>query len=303
MPLDIRKVVSDWIRDVGPAEATRQVNKLVGRKYSMSAIHKWKDRIAWPPGWVIQHVVDIQQKEAEDWDHQLPWEGERLRICMPIYRYISPRTFKSVFILRKRHGDKIGLDVEMGSSPELARNRLATRFLDSDADWMMMMDDDMVPPVGHPGQLYKWGARFNANFMKFDVVSRLISHKQMLVSALCFDKYGQGVPMYAEGRNDEKEAERARNGPYDTIKATDWFGGGCFVCHRKVLESILRQVPGVASTQEGRPHGFFTPLDHGVGEDVSFCRRAATAGIQPYVDMGCIAGHTGSYTFFNKKII
>jgi hypothetical protein len=35
----------------------------------------------------------------------------------------------------------------------------------------------------------------------------------------------------------------------------------------------------------------------GVGEDVSFCMRAAVAGHQPYVDMGLVCGHLGSCSY------
>jgi len=35
----------------------------------------------------------------------------------------------------------------------------------------------------------------------------------------------------------------------------------------------------------------------GYGEDVSFCLRAAAAGHQPYVDLGLVCGHLGSFCF------
>lgn len=35
----------------------------------------------------------------------------------------------------------------------------------------------------------------------------------------------------------------------------------------------------------------------GMGEDVQFCLRATQAGHQPYVDLGCICGHLGSYCY------
>lgn len=303
MALAVKEIVSSWIKSVSPSEALRQINEICDKRYSISSVYKWSDKSSWPPPQVIQYVIDIEQRIAEDWDHNLPWEGERLRICMPIYRSVDPRTFKAVFILRSRHQGKIGLDVQMGSITAESRNWLATRFLEGDANWMLMMDDDMVPPVGHPGQLHSWGARFDANYMKFDVITRLVGQKKTLISALCFGRGGDGMPMYREGRNDPREAEWARGGPYDIVKETEWFGGGCFLCHRTVLETILSKTPDIRSDDTtNRPHQFFAPLlNH--GEDASFCVRAKVAGIQPFIDMGCIVGHVGNWTFWNKKVL
>lgn len=39
----------------------------------------------------------------------------------------------------------------------------------------------------------------------------------------------------------------------------------------------------------------------GCGEDVSFCRRAAAAGHQPYIDMGLICGHMGHRVYGPKN--
>lgn len=39
----------------------------------------------------------------------------------------------------------------------------------------------------------------------------------------------------------------------------------------------------------------------GIGEDVQFCIRATQAGHQPFVDMGLVCGHQGSFVYGQKK--
>ena len=53
------------------------------------------------------------------------------------------------------------------------------------------------------------------------------------------------------------------------------------------VEAILK-----AAVMEAERH---TPL--GLGEDVSFCRRATVTGHQPHVDMGLVLGHIGTQVY------
>jgi hypothetical protein len=70
---------------------------------------------------------------------------------------------------------------------------------------------------------------------------------------------------------------------------------------RDVLEDTLRSEPGriaealkiwYAGDAKAR-----AVSNLGVGEDVIFCRRAAQSGHQPYVDLGCWAGHVGNCVY------
>lgn len=304
MALNIQELFAAWVREIGKEVALAKINGLGKRQYKVSVVDDWITGRAWPPGWVVQCMFDDTERRLETWDHTLPWEGEKLRIATPIYRDIHPLTFRHLTIMRRRHGDKVGFDMERGTIIDEARNRLATRFLESTADWLLFIDDDMVPPCGFAGELHNAGARFNARYMEMDTIARLVSHQKTLVGALYFDRHGKGIPMYCEGRNDAKEAEHARNGPYDICKQTEWIGTGCMLIHRIVFQNILEtQVEVRSSNPKAVPHGFFSAIGAHVGEDVSFCRRAAAAGHKAYVDMGCIAGHVGEFVFFNKKMI
>jgi len=65
--------------------------------------------------------------------------------------------------------------------------------------------------------------------------------------------------------------DRLQDGPLDGNKAYEAMAG---------LEEVLAHAKAENSL--------------GVGEDVSFCLRAAAAGHQPYVDMGLVCGHLGT---------
>jgi hypothetical protein len=102
--------------------------------------------------------------------------------------------------------------------------------------------------------------------------------------------------------------------------------------HRSVFEDIEKKFPHLARGANGLGGQWFTSSEHdlraavekavamadpaaamrfisdaltiskrnsslGMGEDVQFCVRAAQAGHQPFVDMGCLCGHIGSYCY------
>lgn len=228
---------------------------------------------------------------AQEVQPELNWEGERLRICMPVYRDVHPYTMKAVFAIAKKHTGKVGFDSTFGDATAVARNMLTARFLKSEAEWLLFIDDDMIPPIGHAGQMKAWGANFPPQFENQEVITRLVSQKKNVISAVCFDRYGKGVPRYKEAMENPKEAEYARSGPHNVVKEVEWVGAGCILINRVVLQDIAKAENW--NIQSETPLPFFGNLE-GMGEDVSFCVRAKKAGHPIHLDMGCICGHAGA---------
>lgn len=134
--------------------------------------------------------------------------------------------------------------------------------------------------------------------------------------------------MYAEGIAYLDEAAAARRAPVDQVKPTKWVATGCMLIHRRVFLDIDAKFPELKQR-------YFSPSEHelltasrdaqdlltkgdtdgasaalsrglelsgknsplGLGEDVTFCVRAAAAGHQPHVDMAVVCGHIGTEVY------
>lgn len=265
----------------------------------------------------------------------------KVMVVLPWWKQVSPITSFCVaqLIDRRRTSSMLNFgDAFVAHS----RNACVDAFLQSPCEWYLTIDDDMVIPFGN-AEWFKAHTRFDdfpEDFLKFNAVDRLLSHKKSLVGALYFGRHPHGPPVYNEAGMIPQEAEYARRAPYDLIKPTRWVGTGCMLIHRQVFEDIEKKFPRLARGPGRRGGNWFTsteaslleqiqtvrdrlqgaPLSGekayealsgiedalakaraenslGFGEDVSFCLRASAAGHQPYVDMGLVCGHLGSFCF------
>ena len=252
------------------------------------------------------------------------WEGRKFAFLLPWYKATNPMTAFSLFGNYDRARMRLFMvfgDAYIAHS----RNTLTRMFLDSEAECAMMVDDDMILPFGDA----KWfnqvtGFNFPPKFAGLNTVQRLLSHRKSLVGALYFGRFPNGRPMYAEGCNDPSEAIVARTAPRDLVKPTRWVATGCMLIHRSVFLDINKQFPTLGDNwfspseqdtiksvnraiellSSNDALGAMTELDAGLnqakanskvgmGEDVTFCIRAAAAGHQPHVDMALVCGHQG----------
>jgi hypothetical protein len=160
-----------------------------------------------------------------------------------------------------------------------ARNKCADIFLQSDSEWMLTIDDDMLVPFGN-------GTWFNAHlgqeipepFSKFNALDRLLSHGHTLVGALYYGRWKGGWPVYAEGRAEE---EYARKAPYDVVKPTRWVGTGCMLIHRSVFEDIEKKFPYLGRNGRGKDAqggNWFSTSEHTVMDEVRRTHQMLSTG-------------------------
>jgi hypothetical protein len=166
-------------------------------------------------------------------------------------------------------------------APALAGNAIGAAFMDTGIPWLLVVDRDAGL---HP-----------------DTLGRLLSWGKPLVGALCFTTAKPVVPtVYLGDTPDGKSNIRVLDvlrwlrehpelhvqgpaiveEPGTSLFPVDWTGCHCLLVHRSVLESV--------------PEPWFEAdpaLPGGRGEDRTFFRKAAEAGIQAYVDFSVIAAH------------
>jgi hypothetical protein len=161
--------------------------------------------------------------------------------------------------LARRPEDHI-IDIVPGYPVDRVRNLICKRFLESDAEYLLMIDDDTVPPP---------------------TVLDMARHDKDVVGALCYaylPALGYYSVAYPAGNRDLKAP---RLGIGDQIEHTglievELVGTAGLLVHRRVLEAL-------------EPPYFEMLLDDDRlfikdSEDFTFCRKARRAGFSVWLD-------------------
>jgi hypothetical protein len=260
-------------------------------------------------------------------------ENRQVALLLPWYKTTNPRTAFALMSMLDRKRMSISLDFGDAFVAH-SRNKLADGFLKSKMEWALFVDDDNVPPFSNAA-LYNSFTGFNLpdEFAGRNGIDRLLSHGKTLVGGMYKGRWPHSKPIFSEGPGLEKWIEK---GPRDELRPTKWVGFGFVLCHRTVFTDIEKKFPALARREDGNGGNWFSSSEHdlrnavddtllmlsqrsltdedrkrledglrlslrnsnlGVGEDVQFCRRAAQAGHQCYVDLGCVVGHLGEFCF------
>lgn len=196
------------------------------------------------------------------------------------------------------------LDIEPDTNVHFSRNRLATRFLESGAEWSFWMDSDIIAPIGNPA----WFKRrthttHGDNWFATSALEKLTSRGKSIVSAVYCERNPSRKIVIQPGLEPQTEAhkdlaEQIRKGPREQVTEVQWCGFGCVAVHRQVFLDILEKVEGVKSESKDIPHEFFTQKSSGYeGEDQAFCKRAQEAGHRIYLDLSVHCGHLGKCAY------
>lgn len=269
------------------------------------------------------------------------FEGKKVYIALPFYKSTDPRTAFSIMALLDRKRTTLALDMGDAfishARCKLADNFLKTKcewMLSIDDDMMVPFGDANL------FRSFTGFSFLSDKYAGQNTIDRLISHGRTLVGGLYFGRWSHGKAVFAEGSENKREEEFCRRGPHDILKPTRWVGTGCMLVHRTVLTDIEKTFPHLARKADGTGGNWFTSSEHdttasvsealkkiedgadikdieailrrgqdrsrkfsglGMGEDVSFCIRAAQSGHQPYVDLGLLCGHYGSYCYGPRK--
>ena len=146
----------------------------------------------------------------------------------------------------------------------VAREEAAKRAIENDADYLYMIDDDMICPD--------------------DMFERLYAHNVDIVAPLAFTRNFPHRPvMYSclEGWDSVSNKDYFRNIPIENyprnqLVRCDAVGFGAALIKMSVIKGI--DAPYFQSTC-------------GTGEDIFFCYKAGRAGFKVFMDTACSIGH------------
>jgi hypothetical protein len=191
--------------------------------------------------------------------------------------------------------EKIRLDMELGDAAiDNARNKLASRFLETGCEWSLWIDDDMIVPIGRPEwfrEICRLPRDFPEHIAGMHTISRLLSHGKKIVGGCYFGRQRTGGPMFGASTENPMAREAAQK-MTPTLIRTPWTATGCLLVHRDVYLDIQTKFPELAPDGARKEWNFFK-MQANLGEDVMFCQRAIAAGHEVFVDTGLQCAHVG----------
>lgn len=236
-------------------------------------------------------------------------ERPSLVLCLPQYESVEPLHFFSVFRCCKLYGmEKIAMIPKIRTLVDEARNDLAEKFLLTGAEWCLMIDSDIILPMGSAAMLRKQGFSLPDVKGNRNAIERIMSHPadKKIVGALYRDRRGMNKAQCEKGFSSATENARlldlfAGKGTADGLEEQGWIGGGMLKIHRSVFLDMKEAAkPGgpladiaPPKGRETEPYGFFGRTSQWRGEDVAFGRRAGILKIPSYLDAGILCGHRG----------
>lgn len=203
--------------------------------------------------------------------------------------YLHPHELSSAFHLSMCHlllADSAGPRRIIGgggrycsANVSKGRNEIVEDFLKSPAEWLLMLDSDMV---------------FEPTLIE-DLLSSASPDEFPFVGGLCFGiSDGDLFPtLYGLSRGEDGKVGTIRYNDYpkDALFQVAATGAACTLVHRSVYQKILDHgfnptFPWYQETEmDGNP----------VGEDFTFCLRAGMVGVPVHVDTGIHVGHNKSH--------
>lgn len=298
MSIDLKQLVIDDIDKLGYDAAAQ--------KYAVhrNTIVNWMKGKAHPGYEALQLAFSEQQGTCTVKEEVAMWEGRKVMIAMPVHRTIEAGTTHTLLANFGMFGaSKCGFITTRGITLlEDARNTLVEKFLQSDSERLLFIDDDMILPCGSV-PIFKghYGIDVPDKFAAKVLISELWNADKDVVGALYFGRNTRGVAQYAEAFESEQEDRRAHNMDFDGVQMTKWVGTGAMMIKREVfvkMKSLASQLwPQIIPVRPGIPYGYFNRIRADSGEDVSFCYRVRDCGMEVYVHRGVVCGHEGRMIF------
>jgi len=232
--------------------------------------------------------------EDETLPHDPVFDGAVAIICCAVLDRVEPENFESLTIAMSKYGrERIRFMAHEKTCVWDARNHLAHRFLATDAQYLIFVDNDHLVPCGSSSYFNTRGrVQLPEHIAGKNFIQRMLSHGSDLgiIGASYFDRQVGTQLQCSRGCGSMAEAgfnERYKRGEITGIGEVLWTATGGMRIHRSVFEAIKKNVakfPEIQPVREGTRWGFFTPNRVGLGEDVAFCHRARQSGFKVWQD-------------------
>jgi len=193
----------------------------------------------------------------------------KVDVWMPVHRAVEAMTTLCLMEMQKYELERGELNIKfrmlVGESLiSRARNTIANNFLFSDAEYLLMIDSDLI-------------------FEK-DVLNKLMESDKNLISGNYTHKSDivkwAGVPEDAD----------------EEVSKSSFVPTGMMLIHKHVFEDMKEHVPKFATSEHDPCYGFFNTMvadNMYLSEDWAFSYRCKKAKIQGYINNFVRIGHIG----------
>lgn len=229
--------------------------------------------------------------------YRTEFSGRDIMVGYVCYNQTNPKTAFAMLAMALDFGrDKIRFDFVCDEKNIAhARNIIAEKFLQTDAKYLLMLDDDIVPCIGRPSWIkavVPSAKDVDDLPLKRHIVHRLLNSGKTLIGGAYFGRQ-EGATLMC---SDQTLAVSARR--YDDFLApVNWIGTGCLLIHRSVFEDIRKKHPELATSNTDAKFDFFLPSTGHTNDGIAFCSRAKEAGHMPHIDLGTPVFHVGYKAF------
>lgn len=194
--------------------------------------------------------------------------------------HVFMKGFVDLVMYDARHDKAVSGWIEEKSGPWLSRSRnlVVRRFMDTEAEWLWMVDTDL--------------------YFAPDTLSRLLRHATVrharVIGGLYYGLADKPFPMIYQTHPETGEAAlQERWEPGEVVDASLGTGAGCLLIHREVLDAVATRQHNIGNDA----YPWFaesTYMGDPVGEDLTFCMRARSAGFWTWVDTSVDVRHSKS---------
>jgi len=272
----------------------------------------------------------------------IPWDTSevkevKLLISMPCFNgLVHLPTDSNIRLATEKStlGDKLKVSFNYIADSLIcrARDKLANQFLNSDAEWQLQIDNDIIFPFGMGHELATYYAKLmdsdifdlfmNEGVFKAalsinaidEILRSAIVHNKKIVGGLYFWRGGQRrvgdtASIFTPEAGELKVEFQLKP---DNFMYTDKLATGFLLTHRSVYEDIAINNRHLSYDEPSPMTAFYNPMITDEGdkrfyrsEDYAFSYRAKQVGYDPCLNMNILLGHIGThiYSWFDRPVV
>lgn len=200
----------------------------------------------------------------------------RIFIGIPCYDKVAPEVLEDYMRFMFHLGRRMpNYDFFLGVKPKSeqfrARNDIVQGALQTNCDWLLMLDDDMIinhfVTKGVPGE----------GDESYGFLEKMIAHNKDVCGVLYWQRGGDFDPVLMTKAGDSDGFRFLRESEIEhRLQKMDVVGGGCMLIRMRVFDKIAPP--------------YFGP-EFKYGTDVQICKRAAESGFEVWADTSIELGH------------